>query len=152
MSFTARGHAWPTLTQFSIFLPNRVGALQQLLRTFAVEPIRILGLTMVNAVDCAVVRLILDHPDRARRMLREGGFSGLESSLLAVELPEGEETLQQVCASLLQGEVNLDYLYPLIRPPAAAACVVLCVDAPAEAAEILQGGGFRLLDEVDLLG
>jgi hypothetical protein len=152
MSYTARGHAWPTLLQFSIFLPNRVGALQQMLRALEAEPIRVLGLSMVNVVDCAVVRLIFDHADRARRILRENGFTSQETNLLAVELPEEEATLGQVFGALVEREVSLEYLYPLIRHPGVTPCVVVAVDTPAEAAEVLQAQGFRLVDEADLLG
>ena len=63
---TLRGRAWPCLRQFCVFLENRVGRLNELVKHVESVDLRIVGLTIVDSVDFAMVRLIFNNTDRAR--------------------------------------------------------------------------------------
>ena len=71
---TAEAHDSPTVRQLSVFIENRVGQLLQLTRMLERTDIHILGLSMVNSVDCAVIRMIVDDPDEAHQRFTESGF------------------------------------------------------------------------------
>ena len=76
----------PRVRQFTIFLENRVGRLQSLVRVLeqGADPIR--ALSVEESADAALVRLICADSDLARETLRKAGFYFTESELLAVEL------------------------------------------------------------------
>ena len=59
----------PTVRQQSVFIENRVGQLMRLTRLFDQTEIRILAVSVVYSVDCAICRMILDDPDRAYEVL-----------------------------------------------------------------------------------
>ena len=71
---TAEAHDDPTIRQQSVFIENRVGQLLRLTRLFDQTDIRILAVSVVYSVDCAICRMILDDPDRAAEVLSQSGF------------------------------------------------------------------------------
>lgn len=137
--------------QFTIFLDNRVGRLQTLVRTLE-DVSRIVALSIEESGDAALVRLICAEPDLGRDALADAGFSFTESEVLAVALPRrSRQPLTAVCTALLAGEINIHYAYPLLASPKGPA-VALYVEDPTLAAQLLIRKGFDLLAESDLKG
>ena len=54
-----RGRSWPCLRQFCVFMENRVGGLNELLRHLERHDLRVVALSIANSVDCAIVRVML---------------------------------------------------------------------------------------------
>lgn len=148
---TAQAHAVPTVRQQSIFIENRVGQLLQLTRLFDQTDIRILAISVVYSVDCAICRMITDDPDRSSELLRESGFPVSETELVVVSLPHGKRALLGTWAALLAGEVSIHYTYPLLIHPAGCAALAVLPDNIEQAVRVLREQNFELLDEQDLL-
>ena len=148
---TAEAHGFPTVRQLSVFIENRVGQLLRLTQLFDETEIRILALSVVHSVDCAVCRMILDDPDHAVDILRKAGFQTSEAELLVVSLPHGKRGLLHTWAALLGGEVSINYTYPLLCHPRGTGALVVCPDNLTLAMHVLHERGFELLDEQDLL-
>jgi len=146
---TARGFSPPTVTQFSVFLSNKVGKLLDLVENFEESPCHICALSVHEASDHAVVRLIANSAQMAKKMLREDGLPFAEHDVLVVELGDGH-TLSSMCLSLLGAELNIHFAYPLMVKPNGAATIALAVDDPTLAGQILRRKGFRLFGEADL--
>ena len=84
---TARGYEPPFNTQFSVFLDNRVGKLLELVDVFDGHSIRLVGLSVIDSADHAVVRLITNDGEQARGLLRSHHMPYSESDILVVKLP-----------------------------------------------------------------
>jgi hypothetical protein len=137
--------------QFTVFLENRVGRLQMLMRCLE-EGSRVSALSIEESADAALIRIICGDPEFGRDALRQSGFSFSESEVLAVELPSpirSQHPLIAICSALLAAEINIHYVYPLMVRPNGPA-VVLYVDDPTLAAQLLIRKGFTLLGESDL--
>ena len=65
-SSTMRGRDCPCLRQFGVFLENRVGVLIDLLRHLESEDLRVMGLSIVDTIDSALIRLVVNDYERAR--------------------------------------------------------------------------------------
>jgi hypothetical protein len=149
---TLEGRSWPSITQYSVFLENRVGMLLHLLRTFTGSKVRIVGLSISDSTDCCIVRLVLSHPEQGRELLERAELTFAENDLLVVELPHAHLALVEICAALLQAEVNIHYAYPLIIHPLGRSAMALHVDNNELAGQILRDKGFEILCEADLSG
>jgi hypothetical protein len=138
--------------QFTIFLENKVGRLQMLVRSLEQGVGKIVALSIEESGDTALVRLICAEPDYGRELLHTAGFAFSETEMLAVELPpRHKQPLLAVCSALLAAEINIHYAYPLLRRPEGPA-LVLRVDDPTLAARLLIKKGFTLIGESDLKG
>lgn len=132
-----------------MFLENRVGQLLRLVQAFEGSSVRILAIQVEHAVDCAIVRLMLDDADQAMAMLRRAGFPLSVTELVVVELPPGAGLLT-ICSALLAAELSIDYAYPLLSQPTGRPALALHVDNTAMAAHVLADRDFTILSESDL--
>jgi hypothetical protein len=138
------------IRQFTIFLQNKVGRLQQLVRIFEEQAAKIVALSIEESGDAALVRLICSNPDLGKMVLEENGFPFGETDLLAVELPKRtKQPLIAICSALLTAEINIHYAYPMLSRPHGPT-LALYVDEPTLAAQIMIRKGFRLIGESDL--
>lgn len=147
---TIRGRNFPTLRQFTIFLENRVGQLLEVLRRFENSGLRVIALSINDAAECAVVRVIVSDYDRGREILERAGLAIIETDLVGVELPEGPQPLLRICTALLQAELNIQQAYPLITHPLGRPALAIMVENTELAMETLTTKGFRLITEGDL--
>lgn len=148
---TMRGRDFPTLRQFTVFLENRVGQLLEVVRRFEGTRVRIVAFSINDATECAFVRFLVSHPEQGREILERAGLALIETDLVGVELPEGNQPLLQICTALLQAEVNIVQAYPLLVPPHGRPAVALMVDNTEAALETLHRKGLRMITENDLL-
>jgi hypothetical protein len=149
-SLTARGRDWPSVRQFNVFVANRLGGLAHVVRHFETTDIRIVSLTVVDSADCAIIRLVLSDPERAKEVFERAKLPVTESDLLVVKLPEGAHPLLQICKALLAVELNIHYAYPLLVGPHGAAALALYVEDHETATKTLDRQGFVLFTENDL--
>ena len=147
---TARGRSFPAIRQFTVFLENRVGQLLEVVRRFEGTGIRIVALSINDSAECAFVRFLVSEPDRSRELLERAGLTIIETDLIGVELPEGDQPLLQICTALLQAEINIIQAYPLMLHPHGAPAVAIMVDNTDAAVETLNRKGFRMIIEGDL--
>jgi hypothetical protein len=147
---TAQGFSPPSVTQFSVFLDNRVGKLRALLQAFDERPYcRLHAITVHEASDHAVVRLITSNAEDAILTLRDEGFTFSETEVLVVEMTS-DHAIAKMCACLVAAELNIQFVYPLFGMASRGPCVSLAVDDPTLAGQILRRKGYELLGESDL--
>ena len=147
---TMRGRDYPSIRQFTVFLENRVGQLLEIVRRFEGSNVRIVALTVADLTECAVVRFLLSDPEAGREVLERAGLAIVESDLIGVELPDSPQPLLQVCTALLQAEINISQVYPLLTRPHGSPAVALMVDNIEMALDTLANKGFSPLNEDDL--
>jgi hypothetical protein len=145
-----RGRDYPSIRQFTVFLENRVGQLLEVVRRFEGSNVRIVALTITDSTECAVVRFLLSDPEQGREVLERAGLAIVESDLIGVELPDSPQPLIRVCTALLQAEVNISQVYPLLARPRGCPAVALMVDNIDIALETLASKGFTAINEDDL--
>jgi len=147
---TAEAHDSPTVVQLSIFIDDRVGQLLRLAKVFDGTPIHILGLMVVNSVDCAIVRMIVDDPDEAVRVLTDHRFPVKETELLVVCLPPGKRALLHLWTAVLSAEINIYYTYTLLGMARGQRAIAMHAENPAMACEALGHRDFIVLGQDDL--
>jgi len=149
---TGAGFSPTRIRQFTIFLQNKVGRLQQLVRAFEEQAAKIVALSIEESGDAALVRIICSDPDLGKEVLEEHGFPFGETDLLAVELPRhNRQPLIAICSAMLGAEINIHYAYPLLSRPGGPTLAIYC-DEPTLAAQIMIRKGFKLIGEDDLKG
>lgn len=148
---TMRGRNWPSLRQFLVILENRVGSLTELLRHLERDDIRVIALSIVDNVDVAIARVMLDNVERGRELFELSGLTFFENDMVGVELPEDSRPLVSICSSLLRAEVNVNYMYPLLYRRAGRSAIAVNVDDPDMAISILTEQGLKIVTEGDLM-
>jgi len=148
---TMRGRDWPCLRQFGVFLENRVGMLHELLRHLEQHDMRVIALSIVDSVDCAIARLVVNNYERGREIFELSQFTVFETDLVGVELPDDSQPYVKICMALLETELNIHYTYPLLYRRRGRGAIALYVDDVDLAMRTLTEKGHRIVTENDLV-
>ena len=97
--------------QLSVFLENKPGVLAEVCKTLGAHHINIRGMSISDTVDHAVVRLIVDDPQKAVHILGEHGALVVETDVLAVKLDDKPGQLAKMASKFAGGNVNIEYAY-----------------------------------------
>jgi hypothetical protein len=134
--------------QFSVFTPNRLGRLHDLIALFAAQGIHVLALMVLDTTDSAIIRLVVDDPERARDLLVREGFPFTESKLVVVEASPTD--LNRLMAALLEAELNINYLYSFMPHPQGKPILGLSIEDNEMAEQALGRHQFRTLRQTDI--
>lgn len=134
-----------TVKQISVFLENRAGRLWELCDILGKNDINMRALSIGEAADFGIVRMIVNDPDRADEVLRGAGFTVAETEVLAVEIPDVPGGLAKVLGALKDKGVNIEYAYAFVARSGDKAIVSMRVDTQADAETVLEVAGFKVL-------
>jgi hypothetical protein len=137
-----------SVIQFSIFTPNRLGRLHDLIRLLNAKGVHVLGLMVLDTTDSAIIRIVVDNPDEARELLHRENFPFTESSLVVVEVNPTD--LNRLMSALLEAELNINYLYSFIPQPDGKPLVGLSMEDNDTAEQALKRHQFRTLKQTDI--
>jgi hypothetical protein len=147
---TAKGPQEEEVKQFSVFMENKVGRLHDIVKMFAQAHVHVVALSILDTADAAIVRLVVDDPDKARAIFQEHGLAFAEVTLVVVELSSSAADLKAVLTALLQAECNIHSAYSLLTRPRGKAALALHVEDRECAASVLLSNQFKLLTQRDI--
>jgi hypothetical protein len=137
------------IRQFSVFAENRVGRLFDLISLFAFRDVHVMALSTLDTTESTIIRMVVDDPDLARRLLIEHRFAFTETDVIAVEVGT-EMDIKGLLAALLESEMNIHYIYSFMGRPMGRAALVLKVDNGDATAEALEQLSFKVLLQSDI--
>src|SRR4051812_45904075 len=138
------------VTQFSIFLANKVGALLDVVKLLNARNVLVLALTVQDSADTAIVRIVVSDPDTVQDLFVENQVAYSVCDLVVVELTEGADELGRLLAALLAAECNIFGSYALLTRPRGKAALALHVEDNECAASVLNAHQFRILGQSDI--
>jgi hypothetical protein len=100
-----------TDTQFSVFLANKPNVLAQVCQQLADDKINILALSMMDASEHGVLRLVAENPDQARHSLVVLNVPHAETTVLVTTLPNRPGALADVVGRLAANHISVNYAY-----------------------------------------
>lgn len=129
-----------TVQQLSVFLENREGRLDEVLDTLAKGGVNIVALSLADTSEYGMLRMIVSEPHKGRAVLKEAGITAMLTDVVALRVPHATGSLSRAMHQLVDGEVNIEYMYAFANGNDAAA--VLKSDDPGRVIDILKGSGF----------
>ena len=102
------------ITQVSIFLDNHPGSLFEAMSQLDKNKIRVFALSIADAGEFGLVRLITEEPEKASKLLEDTGFNLAKSKknteVTAIFISE-QNTLSKITKILGDGDINIEYAY-----------------------------------------
>jgi hypothetical protein len=144
-----RGRQPDTVTQFSVFMPNRMGRLHDLIALLSSNQVHALAVTVLDTSESAIIRVVVDDPQSARRLLESSGFAYTESPILVVEI-DSSTKLPELMAAFLEAEVNINYMYCFIPHPQGKSLLGVSIEDIEVGERVLTRHGFRVLRQADV--
>lgn len=129
-----------TIKQLSVFLENREGRLDEVLATLAAGEVNIVALSLADTSDYGMLRMIVSDPHKGKAALKDAGITAMLTDVVALRVPHATGSLSKAMHQIVEGEINVEYMYAFANGADAAA--VLKSDDPARVIDILKGSGF----------
>ncbi len=137
------------VNQFSIFLPNKVGALLHVVKLLNERHVDVLAINVQDSADTAIVRVVVSDPESVQMTFQDHKIAYSVCELCVVELKEATE-LGKLLAALLQAEVNIFGSYALLMRPRGRSALALHVEDNECACAVLSSEGFSILSQADI--
>ncbi len=142
-------HSGSGVNQFSIFLPNRVGALSEVVKLLNENHVDVLAVNVQDSADTAIVRVVVSDPESVEDIFHHHKIAFSVCELCVVELKEASE-LGTLLAALLRAEVNIFGSYALLMRPRGRTALALHVEDYECAYAVLRANGFAILSQNDI--
>jgi len=125
------------VTQFSVFLVNKPGLLSQVCDGLATAQVNIIAMSMMDSTEHGVLRLVVEHPEKARSALGDLNIPVTETNVLLMDFPNKAGALADVCGRLAEAHVNINYAYCTTGPKGGKVKGILKVANPEKAKKVL---------------
>ncbi|MEI6349511.1 MAG: ACT domain-containing protein [Verrucomicrobiota bacterium] len=140
----------PRVKQFSIFLPNKVGALSDVVKVLHEHNVHVLAMNVQDSADSAIVRIVVSDPEQVQDLLGIHDIPYSACDVVVVEMREGATELAKLLTALLMAEVNIHGSYGLLTRPNGNCALALHVEDNDCASAVLRSHGFRILSQMDI--
>ena len=97
--------------QLALFLENRPGVLSRTCQALAAAKINILAMSIIDIVDHAIVRLVLDKPKEGEQVLAKLQVMMQRGDVVYMDVPNTAGVLAGITEKLAQAGINLEYAY-----------------------------------------
>lgn len=136
--------------QISVFLENKSGRLAHVTRVLGDAGINIRALSIADTSGFGILRLIVNDPRRAYKILKEAGFTVSETEVIAVRMPDSPGGLASVLDQMSDENINIEYLYAFLGMSGNDALVVFKIEDIEKAKVAFAAKQINILDEQEL--
>jgi hypothetical protein len=139
------------LKQLSLFLENQPGALGRPVRLLAKAGFNITTLSIADANQYGILRMILRDWEKAKKLLEKNGFVVRVTDMVAIEVSDQPGGLSQILDAIEKAGLNVEFMYAFTEKRENKGVLVFRFDDPDNAIRVLQKRGVNVVAGVDLL-
>ncbi len=123
--------------QISAFIENKTGRLSEIADVLAANNIDISALSLADTDEYGVLRMIVNNPHKAKQVLADSGVIGKVTNVLAVALEDRPGGFAEALKVLTDAGIEVKYMYACISHEKGKALMILSVDDPVKANDII---------------
>ena len=133
------------IKQISVFLENKSGSLAEVTRILRQNNIDISALSIADTTDFGILRLIVNNPDMAEKVLRENEFTVSSTEVIGISVEDKPGGLSKALSVLEKSEIGIEYMYAFVGKCTDEALVIIRVDDSENAIDVLKKNGIKVL-------
>jgi len=124
------------IKQISIFLENKSGRLTDVTNTLGENDIDLIALSISDTTDFGILRVIVNKPDIAEKVLKDNGFTVNTTEVIAISVIDKPGSLSGALTVLSNESIGIEYMYA-VGKDTNGAVVILRVEDAEKAIDIL---------------
>lgn len=139
------------IDQISVFLENKPGALCAMTGVLAQHKVDMRALSLAEAKDFGIARIITDDVDAAAAVLKEAGYIYSVTPVLGVAIPDTPGGLNRVLQVITEADINVEYMYAFLGGKQAdGAYMIFRVENVLAAAAALSAHGIKTVEQEEI--
>ncbi len=135
------------IKQISVFVENKKGRLSSLTRALADGDIDIKAVSLADTAKFGILRMVVEDPDKALKIVKEANFTASETEVVGVEVQDRPGGLAEALGVFKDNDIAVEYIYSFLEASADHAMIIFKADDAAKAAAALAKAGFKLLTQ-----
>lgn len=138
--------------QISVFLENKSGRLYEVTKILGSEGINISALSIADTTDFGILRLIVSDPEKAEKSLKDNGLAVSCTDVIAIAVSDKPGGLASVLEVLQNESIGIEYMYAFVGKAADEALVILRVEEPQKAVDVLGKSNIKVISSQTVYG
>jgi len=139
--------------EISVFLKNKITHLEVITNILKDEKINILSMTLLNIYQgWGVVKLLVDQPEKAYKVLSDQGDSVSLREIVALEMKDKSGGLDELLIKIARAGIHIESAYNRLIAETKMAILILEVPDVLEATRRLEINGVKILDDKIVYG
>ena len=140
------------VTQLSVFIENKPGHLQNVLKILSDANINIVTLTIAETSDFGILRMIVNDSEKAKKVLHDARITCSSTEVLAVELDDKPGSLFKAIDAFAKNSLNIEYMYAFTGKRGDRAVMIFRFDDIEAAKKALAQEGYQIVKSIDIIG
>ena len=139
--------------EISVFLKNKITHLEVITNILKDEKINIRSMTLMNIYHgWGVVKLLVDQPEKAYKILSDHGDSVSLREVIALEMKDEAGGLDELLIKISRAGIHIESAYSRLISETKMALLILEVPDVLEAVRRLEINGLKTLDDEIVYG
>lgn len=139
------------IRQLSVFVQNEIGSLAGVTTVLKNNMINLRAIASFDTPEFAILRIVVDQPERAKELLTAGGFAVKMSEAVAVELEDKPGVLDHMLHVIADADLGINYIYSIVLRNGKSPLMIINTDDLAKTASVLKKNGFKVAEQEDML-
>ena len=132
--------------QLSIVWENKAGRLAEGTGILGKAEINIRALSLADTSDVGILRLIGNDNEKAKKVLKEHGFTVGLTEVVAVEVEDRPGGLNNILQILFESGINVEYMYAFVQQSGQNAVLIFRFGNADSAVEVLRRNGVTVIE------
>ena len=140
------------IQQLSVFLENKPGRLQNILKVLCTNNVNILTLTIAELTDFGIVRMIVNEPEKGHKVLRDEHITCSLTDVLGIAVDDKPGSLLRLIDTFKNNSLNIEYMYAFTEKKNDKAIMIFRFEDIESAKKALTSEGWDIMKKIDLIG
>ncbi len=129
------------IKQISIFLENAAGRMAEVTRVLKAGGINLRAIMIADTADFGILRIIVDNPEAAIKVLSDNKFTTKTTEVLSVTISDKVGSLSDVLQLFESTGINIEYLYAALEKVGETAVIIFKVEDIEKGLAVVQAHG-----------
>lgn len=139
------------IKQLSVFVQNEIGSLANVTSVLKDNRINLRAIASFDTPEFAILRIVVDQPEKAKEVLGAKGFAVKVSEAVAVELEDKPGVLDGMLHVIADAKLGVNYIYSIVLRNGKAPLMIVNTEDLAKTASVLTEHGYIVAEQEDVI-
>jgi hypothetical protein len=139
------------IRQLSIFIQNEIGSVAGVTAILKNNDINLRAIASFDTPQFAILRMVVDQPEKAKTLLIDSGYAVTMSEAIAVELEDKPGVLHDLLQIIADAGYGINYIYSIVFRNGKVPLIILNTDNLEKSKELLIEKGYMVAEQGDVI-
>ncbi len=138
------------INQLSVFVQNEIGSLAGVTAVLKENKINLRAIASFDTPEFAILRIVVDQPEKAKEVLAAKGFAVKMSQAVAVALEDKPGELDGMLHVIAEAKLGINYIYSIVLRDGKAPLMIVNTDDLVRTVTVLREKGYVVAEQEDM--